>query len=33
VAGDALSMFLIGLGLTLVVGGVVIRRGVGRIAP
>ncbi|HWW11389.1 MAG TPA: hypothetical protein VN018_02650 [Brevundimonas sp.] len=32
IGGNALSMFLIGLGLALVVGGVVIRRGVGRVA-
>lgn len=31
IGGSALSMFLIGLGLALVVGGVVIRRGVGRV--
>ena len=32
IGGNALSMFLIGLGLALVVGGVVIRRGAGRAA-
>ena len=32
VGGNALSMFLIGLGLALVVGGVVVRRGAGRVA-
>lgn len=30
IGGNALSMFLIGLGLALVVGGVVLRRGLGR---
>ncbi len=30
IGGGALSMFLMGAGLALVVGGVVIRRGVGR---
>lgn len=31
VGGNTLSMFLLGLGLALVVGGVVVRRGVGRV--
>lgn len=32
VGGGAVSMFLMGAGLALVVGGIVIRRGVGRVA-
>lgn len=31
IGGNAFSVFLVGLGLALVVGGFVIRRGVGRV--